>query len=205
MPKQPVRAGGRYEKSGGNTFLVVSLVMLGIALLAAAGVFGYKTYLSSVKAAKATQVQEAQQDIDAETVESFIRLRNRFAMAETLLDSRVATSRFFDVLERLTLQSVRFDSLSYELVADGSAEIRMNGTARTFNALAAQSAEFASEKRIKRAIFSDIGVGEGAGAAVTFSLSADLDPRLLTLEAEAMPAPVEETMPAAPTATTTAP
>lgn len=79
----------------------------------------------------------------------------------------------------------------------------MSGTARTFNALAAQSSVFAGEKRIKRAIFSDIRINDNK--SVSFSLEADLDPKLLTLVPE-----VTQTVPAddgaltPPPATTTA-
>lgn len=202
VPKQPVRAGGHFEKSGGNTFLVVSLVILGIALLASAGVFGYQQVLKGMRESKGKQVEAALQEVNSQAVESFIRLRTRFSLANAMLDSRVAASGFFDVLETTTLQTVRFDSLSFTLVEDGSAEITMTGTARTFNALAAQSAEFAKEKRIKRAIFSDISVEE-ASDTVSFSLSADLDKDLLTLTEGMMPDVVEQPLPPVSTSTAT--
>ena len=86
--------------------------------------------------------------------------------------------------------------------------VAMDGIARSFNALAAQSASIATEKRIKRAIFSDISVNDNG--TVGFSLTATLDPRLITLgdaipgtgavEAPAAPAPEAA---AAPATTTT--
>lgn len=191
VPKQPVRSGGRYEKSGSDLFLIVSLIILGLSLLGVAGVFGYQQFLTSVKEAKSKQVTEAQLEVDSASVESFIRLRTRFSSAEAILNERVAATGFFEVLERLTLQTVRFDSLRYSVLEDGSGEIAMAGTARTFNALAAQSAEFAKEKRVKSAIFSDISVSKETGA-VTFSLTADLDRELLLLSADRMPAPAGE-------------
>lgn len=196
MPKQPVRSGGRFERSGSNLFLIVSLVILGIALVGVAGVFGYQQYLGSVKEAKSKQVTAAQQDVDSASVESFIRLRTRFSTAEAILNERVAASGFFEALETLTLQTVRFDSLHYTVLEDGSGEISMSGVARTFNALAAQSAEFAKEKRVKSAIFSNISVDNSNGT-VSFSLNADLDPELIRLSADRMPEPAAGAQPAA--------
>ncbi len=195
--------GTRFAQTGGNTFLVLSLFILGIAILASGGVFGYEQYLMNVRETKSAEVKKAQENIDVTTVEEFIHTRDRFKAAEGVLDSHVAASNFFDLLESLTLQNVRFSSLSFTVTEDRSAQIQMSGTARTFNALAAQSSVFAGEKRIKRAIFSDIRINDNK--SVSFSLEADLDPKLLTLVPE-----VTQTVPAddgaltPPPATTTA-
>jgi hypothetical protein len=159
----------------------VSFIVLGVVLLGVVGVFAYERYLLATRDSKAQEVTIAQERINGETVEEFIRTRNRFSAANTILDEHVAVSSFFSLLESLTLSTVRFNSLSFTLTDDRSAEIRMDGIARTFNALAAQSSAFASEKKIQRAIFSNISVGEGK--TVTFSLTADVDPELLAFKA----------------------
>lgn len=200
MPKQPVRPGTRFAKSGGNTFMMLALVVLGIAILGCGGVFGYERYLISVRDQKSAAVQKAQDAVDSGSVEDFIRTRDRFTAAEGILANHVAASNFLDVLESLTLETVRFSALSFTLNDDRSAQIHMAGTARTFNALAAQSSAFAGEKRIKRAIFSDIKVN--TDRTVSFSLEADLDPKLLAVSADAAPA-APSVAPLAPAATTT--
>lgn len=177
-------------------------MILGIAILASGGVFGYQRYLMSVRDAKAEEVRQAEAAIDSSSVEEFIRTRDRFTAAQGLLDNHVAVSNFFALLESITLQTVRFNSLSFTLTEDRSAEISMSGTARTFNALAAQSSVFAEEKRVKRAIFSDIKVN--VDKTVSFALDADLDPKLLALIAEEAPpapeVPVEESATSTPAA-----
>jgi hypothetical protein len=199
VPKQPVRGSGQYKHAGGNIFFVGALILFGFALLSSVGVFAYERYLEGVRDSKQTQVDRAQEAIDAVAVEDFIRTRNRFSAAEGLLEGHVAASQFFALLEGLTLQNVRFDTLSFRLAEDRSAEIQMSGTARTFNALAAQSSLFASENRVKRAIFSDINVNPAG--TVSFTLTADLSSSLLTfskdvasVRAETLPSdlPLEE-------------
>lgn len=185
--------GSRLTQSGGNTFLIISLVFLGIAILGSGGVFGYERYLLSVRESKALEVAQAEESINASTVEEFIRTRDRFTSAQDLLNTHVAASNFFELLESLTLKNVRFSSLGFNLADDRSAEIRMSGTARTFNALAAQSSAFAEEKRIKRAIFSDIKVNPDK--TVSFSLAADLDEKLLLLTPVAAPVVPEPVLP----------
>lgn len=197
VPKRPVQTGGRFARSGGNTFLTLSLIVLALALLGCGAVFGYERYLIGASQTKAAEVQAAVEAIDSATVEDFIRTRDRFASASTLLDSHIATSGFFGLLESVTLQNVRFSALTLTVADDHSAEIKMQGVAKSFNALAAESSMFASEKRIKRAIFSGIKVNEGG--TVAFNLSADLDPRLVVLAEDATP-----TVKAPVVATTTA-
>ncbi len=201
VPKQPVQGGTKFTKTGGNTFLFLSLVILGIAILGMGGVFGYERFLLGVRDSKSAELKAAQASIDSSSVEEFIRTRDRFTSAKGLLDSHVAATNFFNLLESITLQTVRFNNLTLTLTDDRAAQIDMSGTARTFNALAAQSSVFAGEKRIKRAIFSDIKVNPDK--TVSFALAADLDPKLLALSADAAPSGPQA--PAVPVATSSAP
>lgn len=154
-----------------------SLFILGAALVAAGLTFAYQKYAESVRDARRIKLETVEREISPESVEEFIRLRNRIRAGMTLLDNQVYASQFFDVLEKITLQNVRFQSLIFSVADDRTAKIEMHGVARSFNALAAESAAFASEKYIKRAIFSDI-TSDKSGA-VQFSLKADIDPKLL--------------------------
>jgi hypothetical protein len=126
-------------------------------------------------------------------VQDFIRLRDRFASAIVLLDTHTVASKFFDLLESQTLETVRFSTLTFSLDDDGMPVIVMEGIAKSFNALAAQSRAFSEEKNFKRTIFSGITVN--ANNTVAFVVSFGLDGELLTTsveEANAVPLPVEE-------------
>lgn len=205
VPKQPVNTAARRPKSGSNLFLLISLGIAGISVLAAGGTFGYKLYLENVRTAKAAELEAAEEAINMDTVEDFIRLRNRLVSAQTLLNQHVYLSQFFDVLEANTLQTVRFNSLAISVADDRSAEITMDGVARSFNALAAQSEALATERRIKRAIFSSITVN--TNGTVAFKLSAEIDPRLIVSSDSPTPAAAQPTtpnvLPLAPTSPST--
>lgn len=180
VPKQPVEMHPRHSESGSNIFMIISLVILGIAVVLSAGVFIYGRYLSSQSTEKAAEIEKAQQSVSQGTVEGYIRLSDRLRSADTLIGQHVMLSQFFDVLESLTLKNVRFASLSVTVGDDQSAEVKMTGAAENFNALAAQSAAFAKESRIKQAIFSGIKADSKTGA-VSFSVSAKLDSRLVLI------------------------
>lgn len=178
VPKQPVQSfANRPMREGNNLFLIVSLILAGVVALVAAGVFAYDQYLIHTLASKQAQLAAAQGSVDDNTIEEFIRLRDRLSNGEDLLTNHIQLSQFFDVLGNLTLQNVRFNSLKLVVAGDHTATIDVTGTAKTFNALAAQSNAFATEKRIKRAIFSGITVD--SSKLVAFRLTADIDPRLI--------------------------
>lgn len=209
VPKQHLATQPRRKQANGIVYYA-SLFIAGIAIVGAGVTFGYQKYIESVRDSKKTRLEVVEKEISPESVEDFIRLRNRIRAGKALLDTHVYGSQFFDVLENITLQNVRFQSLIFSIADDRTAKIEMHGIARSFNALAAESAAFANEKRIKRAIFSDI-TSDKSGV-VRFSLKADIDPKLLLkTTAQAAQAPAAPNIstttdmvpPPAPTSTST--
>ncbi len=200
----------RHSESSGNMFMVLSLIALGIAVVLSGAVFAYAHYLEGVSVAKGEQIQQEQQSVSPDTVQGFLRLSNRLKAASTVLNNHVTISRFLDVIEALTLKDVRFASLSVTTAPDGTADVKMTGNAKTFNALAAQSAAFAEDPRIKQAIFSGISADEQG--VVGFSVSAKLDAKLTLLGTSIpaswtgapAPAAASSTAPAFSSATSTA-
>lgn len=164
-------------QSGTNVFLIISLIIAGLVAALAVGTFLYGRYLDQTLAGKQTQLAQAQSQVDENSVEDFVRLRDRLVSAKTLLNDHVVLSQFFDSLESLTLQNVRFTDMTLTVAGDNTAQLQMSGTAKTFNALAAQSNAFASDKDIKRAIFSDITLTDTK--QVSFKMTADIDSKLI--------------------------
>lgn len=203
VPKQPA-SQTRRPSGGHNLFLVVALFLFVLAVIAAIGTYAYDRYLTHSLEAKAAELAEAQRQVNEDQVEEFVRLRDRLTYGRDLLNNHVALSQVFDVLEAQTLASVRFSSLDLTVADDKTAQIEIDGVARNFNALAAQSNAFAAEKGIRRAIFSGIVVNDNN--TVSFKLTADLDSKLLISKtADAPPADVPETPAVAPTPAQTPP
>lgn len=192
---------------GTNIFLLASLAIAGIAVLAAGLTFGYERYLLYVEGSKEAELARAEAAVDQDTVTGFVRLRDRFTAGKNLLDNHVVLSQLFDVLETVTLQNVRFQNLNVTVTDDRSATLRVSGIARNFNTLAVQSNTIAADPRFKRAIFSGITVNQDN--TVSFQLSADIDPRLVVIgpaaAGTAVPPPAAPAVEEQPQATTTAP
>jgi len=159
--------------------LIIASFTFGFAVVAAIGTYVYGQYLEGAVEKRAEELALAQRSVSQDQVEEFLRLRDRLVYGRDLLSNHTALSQVFTALEAQTLQTVRFETLELEVAEDRSAQLDVEGIARTFNALAAQSNAFAAEKRIRRAIFSDIVVNENN--TVSFRLTADLDAGLVTL------------------------
>ena len=206
VPKQPVQTPARKANGGNNLFLLISLAIVGLSVLAAAATFAYDQFLSHLVTAKAAELQKAQDAVNADTVREYIRLKDRLNSGEMLLNNHIILSKFFDELELLTLQNVQFQSLTVTVAGDGTAKVSLDGLAKNFNALAVQSNNVAADKLFKSAIFS--GIAFDTNGHIKFKLTADIDPSLIHVtekDAGAAPAQAAVQQIAAPAATTTTP
>lgn len=159
-----------------NALSFFAYAILGIVFVLAIGVFLYGRLLASELSSKGASLHEAELAIDPATVGSFVRLRDRLASGEKLLDEHIAFSGFFTSLEKLLPTTVRFSSLHLSVDTAGVSRVEGTGSAKSFNALAAASTAFAEDGRIKDAIFSNITIN--GDSSVSFVLSAALDPKL---------------------------
>jgi hypothetical protein len=161
-----------------NIFGLLSYLILGIAFVFAVLVFLYGRLLSSEYSSKETALRKAEAAVDPATVGSFVRLRDRLASGESILNNHIAFSGFFTSLEKVLPETVRFSSLHLSLDSNGETKVEGSGSAKNFNSLAAASSAFAADGNIKDAIFSNINVNnEGS---VSFVLSATIDPKVTT-------------------------
>lgn len=160
-----------------GAFGFFAYVVLGIVFVLALGVFIYGRILAADKASKDNELQTKVQAIDPKTVETFVRLRDRLTSSATLLNSHVAFSGFFSSLEKILPITVRFTTLHLSLDATGASKVEGAGVAKNFNALAVASTAFATDGRIKDAIFSGIKINKDS--SVSFSLVATLDPSIV--------------------------
>ena len=167
----------KFRADFSGAFGLLAYAVLGVVFLLALSVFFYGRYLSVDKAAKDKKLLAAEAAIDSKTVETFVRLRDRLTSSDTLLEGHVAFSGFFSSLEKVLPTTVRFTALHLLFDATGAPKVDGAGVAKNFNALAAASAAFAADGRIKDAIFSNISVNKDN--SVSFSLAATLDRSLI--------------------------
>lgn len=190
----PSSAAGRRRSDIGGAFAFFGYGVLALVVALGIAAFIYSRILIAEKNATDAELQERVAAIDPATIAEFVHLRDRLSYGQTLLNEHVALTGFFEVLISVMPSGVRFNDLHILVRDDGVPALEATGIAASFNALAATSDLFAADGRIKDAIFSGISV---EGNAVTFTLSANIDPTLVafTSAPPAPPAPVATTTP----------
>ena len=176
VPKQP--GGPNQRRSGTNILFIVGLLIFLFGALACAGTFLYSSYLKNIETTKGQQLVAEQKKVDPNTVEQFVRLKNRLTASQTLMRQHIELSQFLDLLGTITLDDVSFKSMSVQVADDRTAQIQLIGQAASFNALAAESKQFAAQPYIKSAIFSNIAPS-AKDNTVAFTINATLDPRIV--------------------------
>ena len=164
----------RVDFGGALGFIAYALIFIMIVL--SGGVFFYERILVASEAAKQTELATARQGISLETVTSFVHLRDRLKSSQTLLANHTAFSGFFAALKTLLPATVRFTGLHIALDASGAVQVEGTGVSKSFNALSAASAAFATDGRIKDVIFSKMVINKDS--SVSFQFAAMLDPKL---------------------------
>ncbi|MEK7604321.1 MAG: hypothetical protein AAB442_00775 [Patescibacteria group bacterium] len=162
----------------GGVLGFIAYGVLAIVFVIAIGVFIYGRLLSATSEAKAAAVTQAAAALDVKTVDEFVKLRDRLDAGARLMSSHVALSGFLTTLEAVMPSTIRFLSVRVSLDDSRTARFDAAGVAKNFNSLAVASVAFASDSRIKRAIFSNIGINKD-DESVTFSLSGGIDPSVV--------------------------
>lgn len=167
----------RLQTNFGIVFSSFAYLIFGAICLISAGVFFFDRVLDTRLQARTESLLAEGKSVDSDTVDGFIRLRNRLNASKTILNSHVAFSNFFTSLAVFIPENVRFTTLHISLDSAGKAKVDGNGVAKNFNVLSATSAAFSEEDRIKDVIFSKINVNRDS--TVSFSISATLDPKII--------------------------
>jgi hypothetical protein len=203
IPKKSLEMGATRGGGGfGGLVFLVALLFFVASLVAAGAAFAYTQYLNGAIVSKAKSLTLAEGAYDPGTIQDLVRLDSRLTQAKSLLGKHVAASGIFAFLSTQTLANVAFSSFDYALGDDGSAKITMQGAADSFSTVALQSDQFGGNKLLKDVVFT--GITADTAGHVNFSVSATVDPDVLSYaaslgESAAVPAATTTT-----TATTTA-
>ncbi|MEK7552590.1 MAG: hypothetical protein AAB505_00585 [Patescibacteria group bacterium] len=199
IPKQVLtkESGARREPMG--LFLLLCLVVLVIALLFFAGVYGYKLILTgeierpcpsevsptSLKSCGlVASIEKKRQALNQQDLILKIeRLDKQLKRMAVLLNGHKTFLPVFRLLEDETLQSIRYSSFS-----QNGAGLTLRGMARNYEGIALQSnvlSDLVESRRLTDFVFSDLNA-DNAGK-VGFNLKVDLNPELLTYAATVIP------------------
>jgi hypothetical protein len=165
-----------YVKSGGpNLLSLIAFFIFFGAILTAGGVYAWKIQTERSIDSQIASLKKARDEFDEKTIAAATRLNDRINAVKKLLDEHKAPSQVFEVLQKVTLETVRLRNLTYITAVDGTVNIKASGTANGFESVVLQSDQLGVTGLFKDVLFSEV---QSAGQnLVTFSLTANLDPK----------------------------
>ena len=187
IPKKPIAGSAPGVRSSqgsrqriGGLFNTLAILLLVAALGVSAGAFGYIRFLEHSLAEKDTTLERMRTSFEPALIQELQRLDTRIESVTALLGRYQAPTKIFDMLERRTLEGVRFSNLAFTAAGSEQVVLVLDGEAQSFAAVALQAEEFKKETLLYDPIFSDFGVNNQGNAV--FKVVAVLDPSLLSFE-----------------------
>jgi len=186
IPKGPVVSNAPgpqkiYRRKEHNFFSFVATVIFILSIVAAAGVFGYRYYLTYRISKMGVELEQAQNTLKPDLIKELIRLDTRLNSTASILGRHQILSPVFNFLELSTPSTVRFTSFTYVVTAQGI-ELSMLGEARGYTALAFQAGIFDDNEYFKDTVFSDFELTDEGDVA--FSLRTIIDPQMVSYQKE---------------------
>jgi hypothetical protein len=174
IPKKPVGKEFLSNKSKVSILGVISAVIFIITIAGAVGLFLYKGFLKSDIASMQNQLAKARATFNPLVVQDLTRLTLRIDTARKILDTHISTLAIFDLLQHLTLKTVRFKSFNYVYSNEGVISLTMQGEGASFNSVALQSDILRVNPLLDSPIFTNLVLAEDSGN-VQFNFTAKLN------------------------------
>ncbi len=159
-----------------NLFSILALALFGIVGVASLAVFFYHGFLVQQIGTLDAQLAAARKSFEPEFIDTAVRLSKRIGASKELVAAHRALSPLFDVLEKKTLETVRFQNLVFD-ASTPKPTLTLTGEGKNFNSVALQSDIFGNEKRFVNPVFSNFSLSENG--TILFNFKTELAPELL--------------------------
>lgn len=170
-----------------SIFTVIAIFSIIVVGGAYGGLYFYKSTLSVSVANAKKSLNLAESSFEADTISDLQLFDKRIAASKQVLASHIVVSPLFELLNTLTLPSIQFTKFSYSGSTDGkSYSVKMSGNAKDYKSIAVQAGLFNSNagKYLKDVAFSNLNLSDDKEKKgyVTFDVSFNVDPILLSYE-----------------------
>lgn len=218
IPKKPISVTtSSYEDRGVSIVTIICVIVFFGAVALSVGSYLYRGVLTKSLQDKKDTLEKAKSSFDLDTIKDLKRLDTRIETAKKLIETHIAVSAYFSLLEDVTLKTVRFSELTINSssettsaipgasqVAEKPLKFLLKGVAKSYSGVAIQSDLFTRAKGFKEPIFSDLVLDDRGN--VSFGVEALLDPQTLryraSLGAAGAKRPTTTSTPATSTTTT---
>jgi len=202
IPKKPAASAignvsSVSHKHTTSIFMTIATLLFIVSLAGAGGAYAYKQYLLSAQDTYKQDLATREQQFNTDLIQQLKAENVKIDLAHQILNSHIALSQIFDIIGRMTIETVRFLSLDVTVPSvptPGSAQsattdgvkISLQGYGTSFSAVAFQSDvlgqldQYGLRNIVKNPIISSPALG--TNGTVAFGFSAVVDPSSLSYE-----------------------
>lgn len=179
IPKKPIIEERTAAPRPVSFFNVIAIFIFFTMLVTSVGVYFYQNYLVGQITTMDTSLNSAKGRFEPAAIVQLQTLDKRLSAAKEVLAKHIAISPIFQLLQTVTMKTVRYTSFSYTFVTDKSNKIniKMSGGAVGYRSIALQSDLFTKRKEIIDPIFSNLALDDKGN--VLFDLDFSIDSSLI--------------------------
>ncbi len=179
IPKKPIVKETATASRSVSIWIIISLFILFTILLATGGLYFYKVVQTKNIAGLQDNLNKAKNRFEPAKITELQVLGKRLYAANELLSKHITIVPVFDVLQQLTMKTVRYTKFGYEIGTGNSPtiNIKLSGVAIGYRAVALQSDLFGQNKNIIDPVFSNLTLDNSGN--VLFDLDFSVDPNFV--------------------------
>ncbi|MFN4181233.1 MAG: hypothetical protein ACK4FA_00850 [Candidatus Paceibacteria bacterium] len=178
IPKKPVVPERTETSRPIGLLMVFSILILLSVLVAYGGLYFYKTSLTQSITSKQKALDLAKNRFEPGRLAELKTLDRRIRAANLVLDSHVAVSPIFEILQNTTMKTIRYTSFAYELRENGVVFVKLTGEANGYRSIALQSDILSNNTNLLDPVFSNLALD--ARGNVLFDLSFGVNKSLVS-------------------------
>lgn len=181
IPKKSLAEERVVTRRPASVLVFFATLVFFASLVSAGGVYFYRASLTKQVANMSDQLEKAKARFEPSLITDLETLDRRLSAAESVLSNHIVVTPIFETLETLTLKTIRYSSMNYEIMKDdgGAINVKLRGqSASGYTPIALQSDMFLQNKYIKDPLFSNLLVDPTG--KVNFDLSFTVDPTYLS-------------------------
>ena len=178
IPKKPIMTEEQFtpgKKPIGFLTLFSIFVFLAV-VLGSGGLYLYKGMLQKNITDMGANLALAKERFEPTKINQLQVLGKRLEASNSILSKHIAISPIFDVLQKLTLKTIRYTKFSYSFgnEKDSTIDVKMSGQAIGYRSIALQSDLLTKDKNIINPAFSNLSLDDKGN--VVFDLEFSVDP-----------------------------
>lgn len=179
IPKKPIVQEEEVStsKKPMSFFTVFGIIVFLTMVASYGGLFLYQTTLVQKINASKEDLSKAGERFEIAKIDELQLLNKRLNAATKILEKHITISPIFEILQNITMKSVRYNKFTYNISDKNEIVISMSGEAQGYRSIALQSDLFSQEKNLIQPVFSNLTLNDKG--AVLFDLEFKVDPILV--------------------------